>query len=317
MKPFTKNELRDEIRTYMCAFAECLERVYFNGAGWGLLGLDPKDYPKAEIYDLKPENIDVNKFYITDMLDELYEYGLNGRRNVHFDWKPDDHDVVFFLQGLDDFPLMYGNADDPIPTAFSDNTVKMARARWILDQGSGMDANEAGEWTRYGVLTLHDVALLGNMDEKSVRNAANPKHKNYLKTFNHGARTYVDVEDAKAWLQQRRGYKPTVIFDELAERDLTRMGFFSEQDFSSYLVSQREKRRFSLTDVVNALPNSLTEEKLAVLEHGQFFFDPVLFVGLAQLYGLDTKVFVLAALALHQRLERERTEKQINTHLQG
>jgi hypothetical protein len=301
MKAFTKAELHNEIRTYMCAFADCLERVYFMGAGWGLLGLDSKDYPKTEIYDLKPEDIDVNKFYITDMLDELYEYGVSGRRNVHFDWLPDDDDAVFFLQGLDEFPLMYENTMESIPTAFSDHTVKMARARWILDEGSGMDMNEAGDWIRLGVLTLNDVALLANMDEKSVRNAANPKHKNHLKTFNHGARTYVDVEDARAWLQQRRGFKPTVIVDKSAERDLTRIGFFSEQDFGSYLV---------------AIPDSLTEEKLGSLEHGQFVFAQVLFVALSQLYELDTKAFVLAALALHQRLERERIEEQINTQIQ-
>lgn len=95
------------------------------------------------------------------------------------------------------------------------------------------------------------------------------------------------------------------------------MGFFSKQDFSSYLLAQREKKDLSLTDVANAIPGSLTEEKLAGLEYGQFVFDQVLFAALAKLYELETKAFVLAALALHQRLERERTEEQINTQLQG
>jgi hypothetical protein len=80
---------------------------------------------------------------------------------------------------------MYEYADDPIPRTFSNHVVRMARARWILDEGSGVDMNEAREWMNYGVLTLRDVALLANMDEKSVRNAANPKLKNYLKIFNH------------------------------------------------------------------------------------------------------------------------------------
>ena len=39
----------------------------------------------------------------------------------------------------------------------------MANARWALDERSGMDMNEAGEWTRLGVLTLGDVALLANI----------------------------------------------------------------------------------------------------------------------------------------------------------
>lgn len=313
MKPYTKNDLHDEIQNYMCAFAECLERAYFHGAGWGLLGLNSDDYPHKEIYDLKPMDVDVNKFYITARLDELYEYGVNGRRDVNFDWEPDDEDAVFFLQGLDEFPLMYENAINSIPRAFSNHVVRMARARWILDEGSGIATNEAGDWTRQGVLTLNDVALLGNMDEKSTRNAANPKHKDHLKTFSHGARTYVDVQDARTWLQQRRGFTPTVIVNTTAERDLAAIGFFSEQDFGSYLAAQREKKGMTLADVVNAMRDmGVTEEKLGALEQAHFVFDQALFMALAQFYELETKPFVLASLALHQKLERERIEQQIN-----
>jgi hypothetical protein len=309
MTPYTKDDLHGEIQNYMCAFADCLERVYFNGAGWGLLGINSGDHQ---------EEIDVKKFYITHRLDELYEYGVNGRRDVNFDWDPNDEDAVFFLKGLDHFPLMYENTIEPIPRTLSNHVAKMARARWILDEGSGMDMNEAGEWTRYGVLNLIDVALLANMDEKSVRNAANPKHKNHLKTFNHGARTYVDVGDVRAWLQQRRGFKPTVVVNTAAERDLTATGFFSEQDFGSYLAARREKKGMTLAEVANAMPDQdLTEEKLAALEQAHFVFDQALFVALALFYELDTKAFVLAALALHQKLERERIEQQINKQIQA
>ena len=106
MNPYAKQDLHNEIQNYMRAFAECLERVYFNGAGWGLLGLGPKDYPATELDELKPEDIDVNKFYITKRLDELYEYGVNGRRGVDFVLEPDDEDAAFFLRGLKHFPLM-------------------------------------------------------------------------------------------------------------------------------------------------------------------------------------------------------------------
>jgi hypothetical protein len=193
----------------------------------------------------------------------------------------------------------------------------MARARWILDEGSGVDMNEAREWMNYGVLTLRDVALLANMDEKSVRNAANPKLKNYLKTFNHGARTYVGVGDARAWLQKRGGFKPTVMINTAAEHDLTEKGFFSGEDFGSYLAAQREKKGMTLAEVVNAIPDQdLTEEKLTALEQGHLVFHQALFVAVALFYELDTKAFVLAALALHQKLERERIEQEINKQIQ-
>jgi hypothetical protein len=318
MTPYTKENLHTEIHNYMRAFAECLERVYFNGAGWGLVGLDSKDHLAIALDELRPEDMDVNKFYITQRLDELYEYGVNGRRHVDFDWDPDDDDSAYFLEGLEHFPLMYKNAINAISIAYSRHTVGMARVRWILDEGIGIATNEEGAWMRGGVLTLGDVALLANMDEKSVRNAANPKHKNYLKTLSYGSRTYVDIEDAKTWLKQRRGFRPTVIVDTAAERDLTRIGFFSEQDFGSYLTAQREKKGVSLADVVNAICDSdLTEEKLTVLEQGHFTFHQAPFLALAQFYQLDSRAFVLAGLALHQKLERERIEEQINTQIQA
>ena len=96
MTPYTKAELHAEIQNYMCAFAECLERVYFNEAGWGLLGLRSDDYPRQGICDLKPEDVDVKRFQITHRLDELYEYGVNGRREVDFVWEPGEDDAVFF-----------------------------------------------------------------------------------------------------------------------------------------------------------------------------------------------------------------------------
>lgn len=317
MKYFTKNELHAEIKGYMCAFANCLERVYFPCAGGGLLGLISKN-PKMGIDDLKPEDVDVNKFYITRRLDELYEYGVNGQRDVYFERESDDDDAAFFLQGLDDFPLMYENTINAIPITLSRHACRMASARWALDEGSGMEIDDEGGWVGMGVITLSDVALLANMDEKSARNAANPKHKNHLKTFNNGARTYVRVNDAKEWLLARRGFKPTVIVDTRAERDLAKIGFFSKQDFGSYLRVQREKKGLAFADVANAIPDcDLTEEKLAELEQGKFYFDPVVFVGLAQLYELDTKAFVFAGLVLYQVLERERIEEQINRQIQA
>jgi hypothetical protein len=103
------------------------------------------------------------------------------------------------------------------------------------------------------------------------------------------------------------------------ERDLTETGFFSEKDFGSYLAYQREKKGMTLADVVNSVPNrNITEEKLRALEQGSHFvFDQTLFVALAQLYELDIRLFVLAALPLYQRLERERIEQEINKQIQA
>jgi len=47
------------------------------------------------------------------------------------------------------------------------------------------------------------------MDEKSVRNAANPKVNDPLKTETIGKRSLVTPQEAKRWLAGRKGFIPT------------------------------------------------------------------------------------------------------------
>lgn len=63
--------------------------------------------------------------------------------------------------------------------------------------------------SNFGNLTIADIALLANMDERSVRNAANPRLPNPLRTQQVGSRTLVSPEDALEWLRRRRGFTPT------------------------------------------------------------------------------------------------------------
>ena len=165
---------------------------------------------------------------------------------------------------------------------------------------------------RVGFLTLSHVALLANMDEKSVRNAANPKSKDPLKTFSHGSRTYVNAEDAKDWLSRRRGFKPTEYIDRLAERDLAQVGFRSASDFGTYLRTRREKLGKSPAELAATLSDSaLSVARLEELERGKFFFDLSVFPRLGAALELSAKDFAAAAFHLHQKLERRIFEDEL------
>jgi hypothetical protein len=91
--------------------------------------------------------------------------------------------------------------------------VQTAVARMVLDGGeryTDFAVSEHGlgngDW---GYLTLSEVALLANMDERSVRNAANPKLPDPLKTEAMGKRSLVKPEEARRWLAGRKGFIPT------------------------------------------------------------------------------------------------------------
>lgn len=67
-------------------------------------------------------------------------------------------------------------------------------------------------------LTIAETALLANMDERSVRNAANPKLPDPLKTQQFGKRSLIDLKEARQWLAGRKGFIPTKACEETAQR---------------------------------------------------------------------------------------------------
>lgn len=151
-------------------------------------------------------------------VNEMYDYGIlgiptgdlvpGGRINgVHAH-------VEAFFHGLNT-PNMtaYLQAGDNSPPRLAMLTVQTAVARMVLDGGdrySNLAASEHGVMHGgYGYLTLAELALLANMDERSVRNAANPKLPDRLKTEQVGKRSLVTPEEARRWLAGRKGFVPT------------------------------------------------------------------------------------------------------------
>lgn len=60
-----------------------------------------------------------------------------------------------------------------------------------------------------GTLTLHDMALLAQMTEKSVRNATFMDGENRLNVYGPQGSFRVKPEEALRWLNLRRGFRPT------------------------------------------------------------------------------------------------------------
>jgi hypothetical protein len=312
----TKDQMLASLRYVLWAFADTLHRVYLPGCAWAVLGLDKAASAKGKdfVWELEPEQIDISKFAITSVMDDLYEYGINGRWDVNNDWVDLATDTEMFLLGLPSFGLLEESGVDRsgwrpgLDVCL--HVLRSAVARWMLDEEEGMpDFIPSDGGLQVGFLTLGHVALLANMDEKSVRNAANPKTKDPLKTFSHGSRTYVNTDDAKDWLSRRRGFIPTQYIDRLAERDLAQVGFRSATDIGTYLRTRREKLGKSHADVVATLTDvTLTASSLEALEHGEFVFNLSALSQLGDALGLNKKDFVTAAFHLYQKIERRAFE---------
>jgi hypothetical protein len=59
--------------------------------------------------------------------------------------------------------------------------------------------------------SLFEIAVLAQMNEKSVRNATQPTAPDRLKTIRVGARTRVTAADALDWLSRRRSFSGTTV----------------------------------------------------------------------------------------------------------
>ncbi|QOW20229.1 hypothetical protein INQ41_04135 [Lysobacter ciconiae] len=70
-----------------------------------------------------------------------------------------------------------------------------ATARWELDRGEP--------------IRVEQLAALAGVSEKTVRTATNPKSANPLPVTKSGYWTFIEAEDALAWLGRRKDFTPT------------------------------------------------------------------------------------------------------------
>lgn len=88
----------------------------------------------------------------------------------------------------------------------------LIRARLDLDTHPKIDEDALPQLLRQdnsGYLTLKEIAILGQMSERAVRNAAQPTAADRLYTRKEQNQTVVDSEEALRWLKGRRGFIAT------------------------------------------------------------------------------------------------------------
>ncbi|MGB7815379.1 MAG: hypothetical protein WBL28_03405 [Methylotenera sp.] len=198
---FSKNEMQNELKAFMQGFAESVERLYGGDVAQTLANEDL-----------------IQSSNLWNAVSEMYDYGVLGIPVPGLGDVPEVDgvyaDAEVFLNCISTNAMeLYFDEDQVIYPKLSIKTVRMAVARVVLeggdryaDYGAGEDGLGKGDW---GHLTLNEIALLADMDERSVRNAANPKVNDPLKTESVGKRSLVTPHEAKRWLAGRKGFIPT------------------------------------------------------------------------------------------------------------
>ncbi|MFS0756519.1 hypothetical protein ABC383_17730 [Noviherbaspirillum sp. 1P10PC] len=197
---FSKPQMQDELFKFLTVFGKEIE---------SLLGTDNTEW--IEPQDFKDSTI-------WKAVSEMYDYGIRGIPTG--DLGPQSiingphARIEMFFRSIDTPPMkIYLDACNTSLPCLAMYAVQSAVARTVLDGGDrhtdyGVDVYGLGKGDG-GYLTLAEVALLANMDERSVRNAANPKLADPLKTEQVGKRSLVSVEEARRWLVGRKGFVQT------------------------------------------------------------------------------------------------------------
>jgi len=280
------------LRQILWAFAASTDRIYGTtlnpGPGWALVGVPSNVSGTPTLAFIEdPARIDISGFTITAVMTALHQYAAEGRWYADNNWCDLVTDTQMFLDGLVHFHLLNESGiewEDALAICLRITEVSSARSRLDDDQ----------------YLTFAEVALLANMDEKSVRNAANPKGKDPLKTVNEGSRTYVEPKEALAWLSRRRGFKPTtVIHDKDVVSPIGVGSFPTAASFAKFVRERRLQLAFTPQQLVEQMAMPVLDmNRLQALETGDLSQDLPSLYQLALALNIQPEEFVRAFVEL-------------------
>lgn len=193
---FSKKEMEQELLEFIESYSQSVQRMFSLTA---------------------PEDLNPRHHTLFQICSALYDYAFLGlaQTDPQLRLLGDGYiidgvmaDAEMFLLGMEApslYTQLYYQEDNVHPPSMAVRTVQAAVARHVLYGGERYTTpTELGFAS--DCLSFSDIALLADMDEKSVRNAANPKNKDPLISTAVGRRTWITREDARKWLVKRRGF---------------------------------------------------------------------------------------------------------------
>ncbi|CAH1749544.1 conserved protein of unknown function (plasmid) [Thauera humireducens] len=309
----SKSETLQDLNIVLYVLIQELNRIYEDG-NRALALINKQTGQPVTRFDGDAETdaaeLDISNYEITRYLSMLYDYAVDGRLDKELKGFGiiDDEDIAGLLRGLKDFPLVYNNAET-FPLQSCLHVFELGRARSVLDFG-GCVVGEDGDIAP-NHMQLMDVALLAGIDEKTARNLATPKAKNRLITTNWKGRALVEIPFAREWLKSR-GFKETVEVDSTLDRDLNKVGFWSLEALGDFVRGHRERLGMTERQLVDrANLGDQGHEWLKAMESGAATFDKAKLLALSEVFGVEARTFVMAALKAIQTAETSRIDAEL------
>lgn len=201
-------------------------------------------------------------------LSNLYDYAVDGNAG-------NQHPTDIVIAGAEVLSLIT-----------TENYKPVVEWEMIVARGDGRFALDDGEDVH-----LEKLALLADVDVRTVRNAISAGELRAFKIENvlHPG-IYVENASARAWLQGRRGFKPTLYSGQITQ-DIEEVA--SPADFAAFLAARREQLGLT-SDEGKLLPlvPGVDSKALASVEAGVFSLPLNAVNPLADFYQIERKAFL-------------------------
>lgn len=172
--------------------------------------------------------------------------------------------------------LKLASSEEYWPSKEWDNIIWMGDGRFGLDEGSP--------------ILVEKVALLANVDVRTVRNAISSGELISFKN-DYDGEIYIENTSARRWLLGKKGFKPTVLQNDNAPNELSKVQ--TPADFGMFLSAQ--KKRIGIEQADNKLlPRypCARPDTLAELESGVFNLPLDAVFPVADFYQIHRKEFL-------------------------
>jgi hypothetical protein len=218
----------------------------------------------ADEDEAKMERLRANYAWAT--LSALYDYAVDGLDN-----SPDGASSLV-IDGSDVLWLVTSENFNPGKEWL--DIVAMGDGRFALDDGLPVEPGK--------------VALLANVDLRTVRNAISSGE---LTTANWNDETFIENASARRWLLGRKGFKPTVLQEDVVVKDVAAIN--TPAMFGAFLVERRKRLGLDLeSGKVLVMHPSVNPETQAQLESGAFPLSLSAVFPLADFYQVGRKAFL-------------------------
>lgn len=315
MTKFTKSEMMEELREIIFQYARGVSFALDGSIGYQVLfGGERRGYDNEVHQFMNPsadsktygEQFSIDDFYVTKSISEFYDYGLQGIRNISTSSATDATEWTFAYGLIRDTSrsVLISEACNgtPVDAGKCLYAAKAFFARLILD-GFERTFVEGCEGPS-DMLTIGEVAILADLDERTVRNATSKKAVNRLETAVVESNIYIPRESALAWLQNKRGFNPTRIGADLpAQTALSAQEFTSTDEAGDFARQNRERLGLDFGKLAEIAGMGWTSKMLKSLEKGDIPDDEEQLCALGSAIGLNGQLFALRMIEVMKKQE--------------